>query len=447
MAKDRFPATLGGFNLKLETVSDSDGWAIVQQSPPLRDGAILKNMGGKAFSVRFRAHFFEATYDQYFDFRDFLKAAGRTGELIELSHPKYGLMQGMVSNLDAQHDNALRHAKPEFTFIQDLSSQEAPSEPFVQIEDATEQTFVTGQAQAADSIASAIDDVAGPETSILLETELDPDLPFTGQFVGISTLTRNYVRQLEVWANLWDSFLADVTAPATSLVNTITFGNDLIGRVIGPLSRACERCAVAAESLRNAPSDYLRTIKINLIDLQNQTTAAADAITGSTARDKYGDQGLNFSLVQSGQQLSASTAQIYAEDEDQRDKARNAESGPAFDLLGNYTPVPLPDQLMTSGQLDQTLALTRTEIQRAIEVDRAQLALRQAALNLAEHVAVTKLEASQIITINVEQPLPLELVLFAHGLPYTMAGRVLALNQDVENSNFIQGEFRIYVAS
>jgi len=66
------------------------------------------------------------------------------------------------------------------------------------------------------------------------------------------------------------------------------------------------------------------------------------------------------------------------------------------------------------------------------------------ALQLQEHVGTIKLERDRIVSISLDNALPLHLVCLRQGLPYAYAERLLSINE-LPHPSFAQGEVSVYV--
>ena len=62
---------------------------------------------------------------------------------------------------------------------------------------------------------------------------------------------------------------------------------------------------------------------------------------------------------------------------------------------------------------------------------------------LLEHVGTIKLEREKILTVVLDNPMPLHLVCLRYGLPYNYAERLSSINT-IPQPNFTDGEVSIY---
>ncbi len=419
---DRYKASIDGFAIDVQTLEDGFKKAIARYEYPYRDGADTEDMGEEARVIRIRCYWLEETYEDHFRFVEHLKKR----DLFELSHPKYGLIQGRIESISIRHDDRQETAEVDISFVQDLGSQEQ-SAAYVDVEAATEEAFITGQQELMENFASAVRDSLGTEAEGILLKVLDPDLGIVEQYPEASIEARDYLEAVEDFVVAVQTEAADVANPANTLLATIDYGTKLPGRVIGPLARAAERHALLLDSLRTAPVRFIRNLNSALTDLAD---AAGD----------FGPQ----TRIASAQRLALDTATLFREDEAARQKMKRREAGRSFDALGNYlSPEPL-DPVMTVNDLEQTLAEVRGELQAGVDFDRSLGSLKAMARQLLEHATQIKLERDRIVSIRLDNTMPLHLVCLMRGLPYGYAERIMAIN-DIAHPNFTAGEVSVYV--
>ena len=419
---DRYIAQIDGFELDVETLEDGFEMSIARYEYPYRNGAELENMGQRARTIRIRCYWLEDRYAEHFDFIEHLKSR----ELFELTHPKYGLVKGFVESVSIRHDDREETAEVDLTFVQDLLSQEG-AEYCPDIEATTDENFAAGQAELMDYFKSQARSALGTEARDILDQELYPELGISEQFAGVSPTARTWLNNVETVVDTWDATATDAANPANSLLSTISFGNTLPGRVIGPVARVVERYARLRDGLAGSPERFVDGLKQNLAELRN----VSGALTGA-------------SRIAGAQRISLEAGTLFKADEQKRDVLRRIENQKTFDISGHRLNVETAEPVMDARVLERSLAAIRTEIQAAIDVDRSQSSLKKMAADLLEHVTVIKLERDRISKILLDNPMPLHLVCLAHGLPYRYAERILAIN-DMRHPAFASGEVSIYV--
>lgn len=427
---DLYPAQLDGIALEIEMIDDEIEKSIVRHEFPYRNGALLEDLGQRARSVRFRCYFWDdgadhATYELHNELMSHLE----TMEVGELVHPKYGPMRGSVESIHLGHDDRDRLATVDITFVQGLieSMEETARED---VQSSVEEAYLASIEEQKLSFAEELGAALGSEAGSILGFELDPDLGIVEQFAGITGPARQYLKTVESYVGTLEGTLNAVANPANSLVSIINYGTTLPGRVIGSVARCVERYARLADGLRTAPGRFADSLSQGMNAL-------------STASGKFS----KTTKIGGAAQVAMHVASCYKEDEARRNERKRSEQQPAFDRLGNYT---APDYAATDVQpatvqeLESSLATVRGLIQEAVQLDRNQGSLKRMALSLQFHVGTIKLEREKTKRVRLDNTIPLHLLCLQHGLPYTAADRLLAINE-IRNPNEVSGEVLIYV--
>lgn len=419
---DRFAAKIDSFDLEIETLNDTFGKAVATYEFPYRDGAATEDLGATARTLRLRCYWWEESYADHFGFLDHLKQR----ELFELTHPKYGVLQGRIRQVSVRHDDRQQLAEVDITFVQDLSSQEG-STYYNDVQAAGEESFMAGQKELQDEVVADAVQLLGPVARDLAAKELDPDLGVVEQFPGVSLASRNWLRGVETAISSWDQAASETSNPANTLLSATSFGSNLPGRIVGSVARAAERYSLAIASQRSAPARFIASLRSSM-----ETLAALDPTHSKTAS------------IAGAQRLGLETAAIYAEDEASRSRLRQAEQARTFDLLGRNQAQVAVGSVMTARDLETSLSVVRTVLQLAVDESRGMVSLKDVGRQLLEHVVQVKLERDRIVTILLDNQLPLHLVCLLQGLPYAYADRLLAINE-IPRPNFVSGEVSVYV--
>jgi len=422
------------FELEAETIRDSFEKAIAVYEYPFVDGADTEDLGHKARRISIRCYFFGEQYARHEEFLSHLDSR----ELFELTHPKYGLLTGRIDTVSVSHDDRLETAEIDLSFIVNRSDSQAAAKS-ADVQGAVEETFVAGQDNLLTHYAADVISVLGPEAAGILNTTLDPELGIAGQFPYASRTARAYLTDVDGWIGDMSGTLAEVTNPGTSLIALVTYPASLAGRVIGVLANTVERCALSLATLRVSPSRFLDSLQISL-----------EALTGSA-----GERRSSFSRparIAASQRLAVEASALYAADELNRQAMRQAEKQRSFDAVGNYLdPDPAPE-VMTIRELERSLAIVRGDVSATITNiridDNSENAvivsdLKTMSRQLTDHVDDIKLERDRMVTVQLDNPLPLHLVCLRYGLSYQYAARLMAAN-NIIRPNFTSGEIVVY---
>lgn len=424
MAEDIYPAQLDGYDLEIETLDDRFENSIVRHEFPKVAGALLENMGQKARSVSIRCYFWDhgdhMTYADHVDFINHLKST----ELGELVHPQYGLIKGMIETFSVRHDDRDMTAEVDITFVEDLRSA-TPDIEYEDVEAAVDEALVDSQDEQMGEFADEVRDELGGEAVDVLDKDLDPAQGILTQFQGYSQKAKNYLKKVDTFVATMEGSLLDVANPANGITSTINYGTKLPGRVIGALARCIERYVVMNDSIKGAPSRFLGNLEQAMLDLESKAGFGKHLHAG-------------FSI-----QAAQAIAGVYKADEASRQQVRKSETTASFDTQGNYRASAATEPILTINELEASLAKLRTMLQTAIDQNRSMESLKTAAGSLLSHVNTIKLERDRIITVLLDNPMPLHLVCHRYGLNYNYAERIASINR-IPRPNFTTGEVQIY---
>lgn len=442
---DLYPAQLDGFALEIEItgIGDDIEKAIVRHEFPYRNGALLEDMGQKARVVKFRCYFWDddgadhATYDTHKELKKHLDSMEKS----ELVHPKYGPMKGSVESMAIRHDDRDRMAEIDITFVEELI-EEVTSASRADIEAGAEEAYNNSIAEQKQEFGDDIVSALGAEARGILDKELDPAKGILEQFGEVSVTARNYLKDVESFVGGMEATLNTVANPANSLVATINYGTTLAGRVIGSVARCVERYAQLYDSLTGSPARFIDSMIFGTKAL-SKAMAAFGATTGAAGRPATSATFSKTTAIAGASHTALQAAYLYKVDQDQRVAQKKAESVQAFDAMGNYTAPDPVAPAMTVAELENSLAQVREYLQEAIDLSRQMTSLKEQAVQLQIHINNIKLEREKIVRVQLDNPMPLHLVCLRHGLPYSAAERVLAINA-MRNPNFASGEVDVY---
>jgi len=421
--------------LEMETLDDTFEKAIVRYDYPFIDGADLEDMGQKARIVKVRCWFFDSASQSNYD--DHLKLIDlmRVKELLEFNHPKYGILKGKVDSVSTRHDDQQRTAVVDFSFVEQMRDSIVPVAS-TDVTSAGETAFTSGQGQQEGELTR---DMAALGFDAGLE--LDPDQTLLAQLKIKSVYQREIARSLDAQLGALSAEANQVVQPVNSLVATTTFRSTLPGRVLGIMTKCVERVARLYDSSLNYPANYLRSLDAGLRDLVTALSAPAAAQTAAAAAAR--SLMVKHLVIACAGRIALEAAYCYADDEADRQTVRQSERNKSFDALGRYLGQPVP-VVMDVRQLETTLAATRSWLQQGVDQARSMTALKGQALDLLTYVSSVKLERERIITVELDNPIPLHLVCLRYGLDYHYAERIRSINPTLANPNATSGTLQIY---
>lgn len=433
------PATLNGIALDLETISDSFDKALAEHHIPFSDMTLVQDMGLKARRIRFRCYFWSDTYETH---KDLLRLLWGKQDF-ELNHPEYGLLNGKVANINVRHDDRQQVAEIDIDFIVGVSSISVGTSTDIAGE--ADELAADGYIEVQESYRDAL--VADGVPVEIVDMELDPGMGILEQVTAVSSDVRQYLKKIDAMETAISDFCADITSPVDSLVSTVEFAASIPGRIVGKIASTVEKLTVRFITLSNAPDRFLDSIVNQLArftypaesSLFGSASTAGDIIplVDQAAADAY--------LSTSSIGLSHVLSQIFSDDEPVRLSQMQAEYVQVFDDNGRMirdTDVDLP---LNVRQIESGLDTVRRVAEMAVAADRGIESVKLISDALLDHVVRVKLEVEKIITIDVENEVPMHLVCLEYGLPYRAAERILRINR-VQHPNFVRGGMDIYAS-
>lgn len=417
------------FEIKSDGIRDAYQKNIAEYDIPFSTGAIPDSLGVKSRSIRFTAIF---KNDAYTSHQAFVSHALKD-QVNTLVHPVYGPVKGMIKTLSVNNDERKRYCEIDIEFVDDASAEAAPVYS-PDVAQSIEEILAESQTLSTEQLSSELASGLGSQSGVVLATELDPEKGILEQLTGLSIVQRNYLSKIESVVNMLDAAMIDISNPANSIIASIEFGQTLPGRVIGSIARAAERYAEAAKLITNSPRTFINSFRNGITDLLNTSSPLSTYIRTTSVQVE-----------------SMYLAQMFSEDEKQRAVLTRVESSTVWGADGKMKYSPKSPQVLTILDLEECLVMVRQDVQAAIDQIRSELGspamiqnLKKMAEILLNHVNQIKLQREKIITIRVDNPIPVHLLCLQYGLSYMAAERVCAIN-DFWCPNFCQGEVRMYV--
>lgn len=415
---------LNDIAIAFETINDTFEKAIARYDYPYADGADLEDMGQKAHVIQFRCWFWDDAEQQSYEAHTQLLASLETKDLLDFVHPKYGLLQGKIESIAVHHNDAVRAATIELTFIEQMRAVLSVA-PAPNVLSAVEESYQTAQADQESLLSQALTGILPAADIAAVSDTLDAAQGILTQMTGYASTTRAVVAAVERYVNTALAAVSAIESPVNSLQTTITYSLNLPGRVLGALSGAAEKTARLCDSLWNYPGQFINKLDDALADLQQSFTDLTAAATSTQAQSAGAVMSDHLALA-CAQRLALEAAALYAEDAD-------AANDPDTDF-----------QIMNLQELESTLAVVRARLAAAVEVARDLPGLKTMAASLTTQVNSVRLEREQMITVTLDNPMPLHLVCLKYGLPYADAERLIKINR-ISRPNFTDGEVAVYV--
>lgn len=437
---NKYALIFDGLELEAEDITDKIPFGLPEHEFDGVDGASLEPTGQKARTIQFRAWFLNERYPEHKDFLEKLKGQAWKPPF-EMIHPMYGIMYGYVGDLTVRHEYDDTSCSVDVVFKETI---EKKPEPWVTVDigGEVEAAYVDGIRDQEEEYGyyDLIDDL-GTDGADLMETEIGEDEGILEKFAAVTGTVREYVGKVDSAVNHLDAAMNQVSSVANSITGTIDFATNLPGRVIGSIANVCDRVAGAYQSLRNAPDLFVQNFK-GAMDQLDASLAAFDTSSDTEAK---AIATVRKHLKTTGAMTAALHIGLeFARDEGNRDLMRKSEASTGATPPG-VSALASPPDVLTVRDIEDSLASTRAYLQEAVDVSRGQGSLKRLADILLQHATAVKLEKEKIRTVVVDNPIPIHRLCQVHGLPYTYATRILALNPQIHNPNFVTGEVKVYV--
>jgi prophage DNA circulation protein len=425
---NKYAILFDGDELLVEDITDEFPSTNIEHEYLEMDGASVEPKGQKARKIRFKAWFIDEDYPWHKYFLNKLKGLKGPYELI---HPMYGLMFGFVGNVTVHHDHDDTSCSLDITFTETIDEPEPKLR--ADIEGSLEDAFVDGFKELEATYAAALEEALGADGADLADTEIPEGAGIMETLSNFTGTVREYASAVSSAVARMDATMNQVSSLANSVVATVEFATNLPGRVAGSIANVCDRVASGLQALNDAPGLFAQNF-MDAID-QIDSSLSQMSTSGSTGQAAV-DNVRKHLRTQGAMAVALHVGYIFGSDEDDRDSLRKYEQDGGADS---------PPDVLTVHAIEESLALTRVNMQAAVDEFREIKALKIMADALLEHASHVKLEKDRIKTILVDNPTPLLKLCHDNGLPYKYAARVLALNPQIKNPNFISGQVQIYV--
>lgn len=427
---DRYKAQLDGFELDVESIDDQEEKAVAVHEYPNVDGADLEELGMRARQIRLRTHWFNESYEIHRNFVAHLRVQKR----FELIHPRYGTVYGKAVSWGVRYNDTPEHAAVDFTFVEEIAEEDTVPVFAPRIVEQVEENFIEGQTELATTFGEGMRTAIGAEAATVLGKVIDISKPALDQMTGLAWKARQYVKDIDTVMGVIDGTLTTVTNPANTLLSVVDFGTDLPGRVLSILAETVERYVLSAASVSSTPSRLVDSVKSGVTALKN----SVDALDNGPAIG-------SLLLGQAALFVSTHVARMYSDDEADREALAVWERTKSFNEQGDFVRTGTAPEVMSINELEESLYNVRSMIQDAVDATRENTILKTVARNLFHYVNEQKLKRSRIVTIKVTRPIPLHMLCMQRGLPYNAAPRILAINPQITNPSYVEGDIEIYV--
>ncbi len=472
---DLYPASLNGFPLDIETITDDFAKAIARYEFPYKDGALLDDMGQKARTCKFKCYFWDSADQQTYDVHVAFINSLSQETLFTFVHPTYGPIQGCVESVSVMQDDRERMAEVEITFVENLRGTTSTIQvtPAQDVVGECQDAFSTSILQAIAAFGAEAQSFLGSAASAIVNQVLNPAIAILGQFNRLAMTPYFFVEAVANGITALNATLPGVANSTTSLLAATTFAPNLPGMAVQAVAKAIERIILNRQSLEANPTNWSATI-INDFAALPAAILQAGVLAGGPTAPAAGPTGRVNTVtlpkliwMQAASAAALELASIYTRDQQNWTTAQQTQLENAFDMLGNYVYPDVPGApLMTQTALQQTLSDVRSIIQNAIdfyrynEIAPSTVAstikgagssvdgLKQSALALQNQVNNELLERGNLVQVVINNPTPLHLICMMNKVPYNTAELLWAVNRQngLTNPNAVSGKVWVYQA-
>jgi hypothetical protein len=423
--------------LNMLTIADDLSTALVMHEYVNSDGAFIQNMGNHPRTISFKTFWYghETTpstdFDPNFDNHYlFLEQMSDSSVYHTFIHPKYGTLQGYISSLRTLHTDVQDYVEIDIEFTRkDIQSL---------FFSASVLDMIPVQTKALNNLYTTLNNsIAQSGYSDVLNKIVSSTEKMRAQFSNISQASQAFLEQADRALDVWDGFLDTVTQPFNALNNTISFVNDVPGRIIGAANNAIRRSIASMSALNALPVQVTQNLIQDMVVL-GQTISSPSSINVI----------LNSALGNCGVINITGAVQSSMIVDDNNAKANEKiETSLTFDPAGNRIVSTQPVQVMSLQDLENMLYAINQYIQSIINLNRANGQDVQDLLILSKQITTfvdtEKLNRKAFVNVTVPS-IPLHLLITTMGLNYNAIDRVLKINSNIKNPTFSEGALLVY---
>ena len=460
---------LAGIALDLEVLDDDFQKALVKHEFPLRHGALIEDMGRRARSIRVRCYFIGERYSAHRE----LLAALDSLDAADFQHPVYGLLTVRIESVSVRHDDRLETAEIDLVLVEDGLTEggQADDSAVAGGEASAEEIGRDGLEEVSESWGDDLRESLGLDGENILSRVLDSGGGVLEQFGDLTGTAREYVGRVDQVVGVFNSTLGDLVLPASSWLSTMTFAQNLPGRVLSAVTGVTGRYGQVFESLLGSPSRFLDSYGRSIGDLIDRVLPVSGGTVSTSTRQTRRPAALAASThlrtalaSTAAIQAGVRTAGVLDRDRRVRREYRRLAAVPSFDRLGRYagsgarrtaedtatravaepgdsgsrTAAPL-----TVREIESALVTVRSMLQESVDAKRQAKAPNKLAALLVEQAKEAKADGERLINIRLDGPTPLHRICLNSGLTCRDAERLLAVNR-IPRPNRTEGSLDVF---
>lgn len=426
-----FTARIDNFdNLEIAPISGTAPRNIVEHNFPLREGAKLEDLGGKARRFRFKIWFRARTWgESYHDiaqsFIDYISVP----RIVAFVHPVMGILKGKITEYGFETRDEIDAESVDIEFAEERIADQAPA-PGSDIIGQIEPQYQHAQITEASICVAELVSTYGSEVGPYLSETVNPNVAAIDSVQFPPSRLQTLLGDIDAFTTKMDSAFSDQEIPADSIVANTEFASTLPGRMLEAAAKCVNRMSMRSESLLGTPGRWIDSFG-----------ADADAFAGSLKAFTQ------IFLRQAALFGCWGLSRSYSTDETNRDTLRRIESVRPFGADGSFQPPSTVPPVATVGELDYSVGSIRSRIAAAIMFlrfgDTDSQDLRKMAISLQTYVDKVKIERDRIVKYGPKSTMCLHAICMSLGLSFAYAERIASIN-NVRNPSFIGDQINVY---
>jgi prophage DNA circulation protein len=421
-------ATLAGYKIDIDSISDGLEKSVAQYEFPFVDGAKTDDMGMKARVISFTAYFFNDRYEEH----TYLLSYIQSNELVELVHPLYGTMNGRCRSIKVQHDDRELTAELSIEFVEELYAPifVSPSGDITQ--KALASYWVSAYGSSESFIESLVQTLSDARSFV--RTPLTKGVSFASQITGISNAALSLINSLDEYSSAVDSYASAIESTDDAAVSVVTFPITLPGIIAEKTFQATSRIAISVTTAfaDSSPAALLRNMK-----------SALNQFSNTFKSNVSGTYPIVCAAVAST--LVFETSKILTSDTSSRANRTQSNKTSSFDILGNRLSSSNADKPMTRNELELVVWNACDAINYALSIDRSIPGLMEQAAMLNGYLREVAVKYALLVEKEYLTDLPLHLICLIEGLPYNDAELILEVNPTIKDPQSVSGTILIPV--
>lgn len=412
------------FDLKIDGISDKFSSSIVKNEFPFSNNNNLISTGQNAPEYNFNAYFQNKTYANAIPFLNYT----RLNQVVNLTHPLYGILTGRISNQSIVQDNYKDSCVIQFTFVEYI------------INDLADLNFSLASAsnEAIAQNINAVQNTFSPSSlpKSVLQKAVSFSQTLSSQIANVTSTIRNIIAQIDAVIAVLESYVALISDVIDAVVNTITYIATLPGKIISVVSKVISKIASAVKAIAGIPSLFISTIKSECDILK--------ASVSGIVTDKPTLDSINNAIDICASNIICENINKFLDDDNTNYKQKeNILKQKQFDIMGNLISNQVEIDIIDNKELEKILFLQSKQFERDNFLNSEMTTNNNFLLaNIKKYIDSIKLERSKSFEVTIDSELPLYAIMRKYDIPEYLYSKILSIN-NIENPSFVIGKINL----